>query len=212
MGDIFLSASVPNPRSRNFVGEADTVAITSAVMALVYLALGRKRIVWGGHPAITPMVASVANSLETNYTEWTKLYQSLHFLERMPEKNEEFSEIVFTPAGDGLEDSLFLMRRQMFEENKFDCAIFIGGMSGIFEEYKLLSEIQSDVPCYPIVSTGGAAAQLLSTVSPSRLPLMRLSNDLDYISLFREITEISLNAERQRTVKDREMPLKDDDV
>lgn len=212
MGDIFLSASVPNRRSPNFVKDADTVAITSAVTALVYLALGRKRIVWGGHPAITPMVASVAHSLDTDYTEWTKLYQSSHFLDRMPEENKQFSNIVLTPAGDDLQESLFLMRNQMFEENVFDCAIFIGGMSGIFEEYKILLSMQSDVPCYPIASTGGAAEELLSMSSSSPTTRVRLSYDLDYISLFRDITKIGFDAERQRTHRDSDTSLKNGDV
>ena len=212
MGDIFLSASVPNRRSSNFVKDADTVAITSAVTALVYLALGRKRIVWGGHPAITPMVASVAHSLDTDYTEWTKLYQSSHFLDHMPEENEQFSNIVVTPAGGDLQESLFLMRHQMFEDNVFDCAIFIGGMSGIFEEYELFSSMQGDVPCYPIASTGGAAEELLSMSSSSPISSDRLSSDLDYISLLREITKIGFDAERQRMLRDSATPLKDGDV
>lgn len=212
MGDIFLSASVPNRRSPNFVKDADTVAITSAVTALVYLALGRKRIVWGGHPAITPMVASVAQSLDTDYNEWTKLYQSSHFLDRMPEENRQFSNIVLTPAGDDLQESLFLMRQQMFEENVFDCAIFIGGMSGIFEEYELFSSMQGDVPCYPIASAGGASEELLSKSSSSPTIAVRLAYDLDYISLFREITKISFDAERQRTHRDSDSSLRDGDV
>lgn len=198
MGDIFLSASVPNPRSENFVRSADTVAITSAVTALAYVTLGRKIIVWGGHPAITPMVASIARSLSTDYSKWTKLYQSEFFSGRMPQDNITFPGIVQTAAGADEAESLRIMRCQMFEENDFDCAIFVGGMSGIFCEHELLSELHPLVPCFPIASTGGAAAKLLSLFPPSSISPQRLENDLDYISLFREITGIGFNEERHR--------------
>lgn len=201
MGDIFLSASVPNPDAEHFVGEADTVAITSAVSALAYLALGRKRIVWGGHPAITPMLASVARSLETDYTEWTTLYQSLQWQGEMPKDNAEFPNIRFIDKGENIQESLRKMRYIMFSENKFDCAIFIGGMRGIQEEYELLKEVQWNVPCYPIASTGGAARELIHDFDEPEVSYDRLVSDLDYVPLFREITGISIDTQRKRLPK-----------
>lgn len=198
MGDIFLSASVPNPEATNFVGEADTVAITSAVSALTYLALGRKRIVWGGHPAITPMVASVARSLGVDYTQWTKLYQSLYWRGEMPEDNAEFPNIRLTEKGADMLESLSIMRHSMFSENEFDCAIFIGGMSGIQDEYALLKELQPNVPCYPIGSTGGAARELIQHFDETDIDLDRLVSDLDYVPLFRELADIAIDTERSR--------------
>ena len=54
---IFLSASVPDPkRGPDYAATSDSVAITSAVSALVHVTLGRRVLVWGGHPAITPMI------------------------------------------------------------------------------------------------------------------------------------------------------------
>lgn len=201
MGDIFLSASVPDPDATHFIGDADSVAITSAVSALTYLALGRKKIVWGGHPAITPMVASVAQSLETDYTEWTLLYQSLHWHGDMPNENDDFPNIRFTAEGVDMQNSLSIMRNKMFSENEFDCAIFIGGMGGILDEYKLLRELQPGVPCYPIASTGGAAKELLQHFDETGISSERLNFDLDYVPLFREITGISLDTQRSRMPK-----------
>ena len=54
---IFLSAGVPDPkRGPEYAATADTVAICAAVSALVHVALGRRLLVWGGQPAITPMI------------------------------------------------------------------------------------------------------------------------------------------------------------
>lgn len=61
MDAIFLSAGVPDPRrGPEYAATADTVAITAAVSALVYVTLGRRPLIWGGHPAITPMIWVIA--------------------------------------------------------------------------------------------------------------------------------------------------------
>ncbi|MFZ6672271.1 hypothetical protein ACO0J9_29755, partial [Pseudomonas aeruginosa] len=53
MKRIFLSASVPRPDRGNFHETADPFLIQFAVRELMTVALGRRQIVWGGHPAIT---------------------------------------------------------------------------------------------------------------------------------------------------------------
>lgn len=53
---IFLSASVPRVGRGNFHESADPFLIQFAVRELLTVALGRRQIVWGGHPAITPMI------------------------------------------------------------------------------------------------------------------------------------------------------------
>src|SRR5713226_2542381 len=90
-GAIFLSASVPDPkRGKKFAKTADTVAITAAVSALLYVTLGRRLLVWGGHPAITPMVLVVAEDLGVDYGSWVKLYQTQYFKDEFPEDNLRF--------------------------------------------------------------------------------------------------------------------------
>src|SRR5580692_8712294 len=77
---IFLSAGVPDPkRGPQYAKTADTVAITAAVSALVHVTLGRRLLVWGGQPAITPMIWVIAEGLGIEYGDWVKLYQSKHF-------------------------------------------------------------------------------------------------------------------------------------
>ncbi len=82
---VFLSASVPDPkRAPNFAKTADAVAITAAVGALVYVTLGRRRLVWGGHPAITPMIWVVAESLKVDYGSWGQVVSEQLFQQRVP--------------------------------------------------------------------------------------------------------------------------------
>ncbi|HMF36309.1 MAG TPA: hypothetical protein VKF17_06700, partial [Isosphaeraceae bacterium] len=60
---IFLSASVPNRDLQTYV--PDPVAIREAVRALVgiTLAVPGRLLIFGGHPAISPMVWEDAESL-----------------------------------------------------------------------------------------------------------------------------------------------------
>ena len=177
---IFLSAGVPDREKRHYMGEADTAAISAVVSALLYVALGRRPIIWGGHPAITPMVWAYAEGLGVDYGEWVTLYQSDFFNEDFPEENKRFANVVVTESiEDNLGLSLEHMRRQMLAENSFDAAIFAGGMRGIFDEYYMLMELAPTTTVIPIVSTGGAAAALGGELHVAE----DLTKELDYVSL-----------------------------
>jgi len=181
---IFLSASVPDPKqSPRYASTADSVAITAAVGALVYVTLGRRMLVWGGHPAITPMIWVVAESIGVDYGKWVKLYQSRYFKDDFPEDNERFQNVRFTDAvNDDRADSLRLMRERMFQEQNFEAAVFIGGMEGIVEEFDLFTKFQPDAQILPIASTGAAAIELADRLKSP--PKGDLQDDLDYVSLF----------------------------
>jgi hypothetical protein len=180
---IFLSASVPDPRrSAKYASTADTVAITAAVGALIYVTLGRRMLVWGGHPAITPMIWVIAESMGVHYGKWVRLYQSRFFKDEFPEDNERFQNVTFTDAvKDNRDDSLRFMRERMFQDQKFQAAVFIGGMEGIIEEFDLFTKFQPEGQILPIASTGGAAIDVADRLqSPSR----DFWDNLDYVSLF----------------------------
>lgn len=115
---IFLSAGVPDPkRGPQYAKRADTVAIAAAVSALVHVTLGRRLLVWGGQPAITPMIWVVAEGLGTDYGSWVKLYQSRHFNDEYPEDNQRFQNVIFTDdVVHDRERSLRLMRERMFTD------------------------------------------------------------------------------------------------
>jgi hypothetical protein len=187
---VFLSASIPDPkRAPQYAHTADSVAITAAVGALVYVTLGRRRLVWGGHPAITPMIWVIAESMKVDYGQWVKLYQSKFFKDEFPEDNDRFKNVTFTDVVDGdREKSLRHMRERMFKEQSFDSAVFIGGMAGIVDEFDLFVSLQPKAQVVPVLSTGGATLDLEQKVKS--LP-GDLRDDLDYVALFHKYLKVS---------------------
>ena len=194
---VFLSAGVPDPkRGPQYAATADTVAITAAVTALVHVTLGRRLLVWGGHPSITPMVWAVAEGLGIDYGAWVKLYQSEYFRDEFPEDNDRFRNVTYTPSVNGdLIQSLREMRERMFTDYRFKAAVFIGGMGGIVTEFEMLQQLQPDLAVKPIVSTGGAVLDLAKRMTD--VP-KDLADDLDYVSLFHRHLGIPVGEERYR--------------
>lgn len=192
---IFLSAGVPDPkRGARYAQTADTVAITAAVSALVHVTLGRRFLVWGGQPAITPMICVVAEDVGVEYGRWVHLYQSRHFKDEFPEDNDRFQNVTYTDDIEkNREKSLLEMREKMFSEHKFKAAVFIGGMGGIVDEFELFRKFQPNSLILPIVSTGGATLDVAQ-----QLPMLGtdLSIDLDYVALFHRNLDISVREER----------------
>ena len=194
---VFLSAGVPDPkRGPEYAATADTVAIAAAVSALVHVTLGRRLLVWGGQPAITPMIWVVAQDIGVDYGRWVQLYQSRHFKDEFPEDNERFQNVVFTDdVGHDREKSLRLMRERMFSERTFKAAVFIGGMGGIVEEYELFRKLQPNAAIVPVLSTGGAVLEVgarAGSLSPD------LTDERDYVALFHRHIGISVKEERYR--------------
>ena len=194
---VFLSAGVPDPkRSAEYAVTANTVAITAAVSALVYVTIGRRLLVWGGHPAITPMIWIVAQDTGIDYAAWVRLYQSEHFRDEFPEDNERFRNVTYTPDVEGdREKSLLAMREKMFSDTSFSAGVFIGGMGGIVHEYELFHRFQPNAAIIPVVSAGGAAVKVAK-----HLPKVDrdLESDLDYVALFHRHLNISVREERYR--------------
>lgn len=192
---IFLSAGVPDPkRGPEYADTSDTVAINAAVSALVHVTLGRRPLVWGGHPAITPMVLEVAKSLDVDYGKWVTLYQTDFFDDEYPEDNAQFKNVVYTDKVEGdLVASLLEMRRRMFSEHRFGSAVFIGGMGGIIEEFNLFKEYQPKASLVPVISTGGAALVLSDHLKNAKNDL---STDLDYVALLHRHLGISTRERR----------------
>ena len=187
-GAIFLSAGVPDARrSAEYAATADIVAITAAVSSLVHVTLGRRLLVWGGHPAITPMISIVANEIGVDYGSWVKLYQSSFFEDEFPEDNKEFGNVIFTKNLGDRNLSLQHMRERMLEENEFDGAVFVGGMEGIVDEYRLFQKIHPKSVTIPIGSAGGAAQVIAREVKQPDFLF-----NLDYINLYHRYLNISV--------------------
>lgn len=160
-GEIFLSASAPVPGRGDFYKTADPFLIQLAVRELVILLMNsRRRLVWGGHPAITPMIWAVCEDLNVDYAKSVILYQSQYFEDLFPEENERFRNVVYVKRELDMADSLTAMRREMIQRPDIEGAVFIGGMDGLFEELEIYQELHPERPIVPVMATGGAAAIL----------------------------------------------------
>lgn len=183
-----LSASIPDPRREPVYYEtADLTGIREAVTAVSTVALKRGELVFGGHPAISPLVLIVAGALEA--TERVRIFQSEYFRDAIPPESAAFRRLVWTPrVGVDREASLLKMRKAMIDTGGFAAAFFIGGMEGVEEEFALFRDRWPQVPAYPIASTGAAARRLLDKWASS-LPFMsttrarELREDVVYAAL-----------------------------
>jgi len=184
MKTFFLSASVPlRARHEAYYQTADVVAIRESLRGLVAAVLPTSRLVFGGHPAITPMVRVGAQRMGLNVSNSVTLYQSAWFCEDFPQDNEAFEKLIVTERLQSRETSLSYMRHRMLTDQDYDAAVFIGGMNGIEEEWKLFGQHHPGVPRYPIASTGAAARILFE--KNTGLP-EELATEFAYLHLFRK--------------------------
>lgn len=196
MGAIFLSASVPTAGRAPFDQDCEPQMIQSAVSALATVALGKKTLVWGGHPAITPMLWASAQDLGVQYATAVRLFQTKFIpKEDFPEENRHFANVTYVDAIDGdLAKSLLAMRTAMLASADFDAAVFIGGMEGVIDEHALFSQMHPRAKCIVIGSTGGAArilAHRLKYAIPEDI------GPLDFMSLLYRELDISPLEKRQ---------------
>lgn len=178
-GAIFLSASVPQPGRRGFES-FDPVLVNSAVHAFVEVVLGRRLLVWGGQPAITPMIWEAARRLGVQYENSVLLYQSAFFRGRYPEANLRFDNWVEVAAvEEDMHASLAQMRARMFSERHYEAAVFIGGMEGVIDEFDALRDRAPGARLIPLPAPGGVARDLFERVEnlPSE---MRTRTDFTY--------------------------------
>jgi hypothetical protein len=192
MKHFFLSGSIPDPRrDPRYMETADLTAIRESVSALATVVFKRGKIIFGGHPAISPLVLVVAQSLHAEGR--VRVYQSEYFRDLIPPESTAFPDLMWTPrVRDSLEASLQLMRERMIADGPFEAAFFIGGMEGVETEFELFRRQWPAIPTYPIASTGAAAKMLLNEWG-SRLPGVtanrqtELQNDVVYGALFERL-------------------------
>jgi hypothetical protein len=214
MKNIFLSASIPLPeRHPKYYDTADIIAIRDAIIALVSISLDKYRIIWGGHPSITPLIyyvmermivntlqredysliltskekELVEQKLKERIQQHVKLYQSLYFESIFPKDNEHFENIVFTKNVGDIHSSIQFMREQMFSENEFSAAIFIGGMDGVEVEFNMFKEKHPKALLLPVASTGAATKIVYDNVLAENLRNERLVRDYGYMSMFQKL-------------------------
>lgn len=214
MKNIFLSASIPLPdRHAKYYKTADIIAIRDAVIALTSIAIPDHRIIWGGHPSITPLIyyvierilvnnlkredwsveltayeqQEIQETLKQKIQEHVVIYQSLFFQDRLPSDNRRFNNIVFTENTGDLSSSLNLMRTRMIKDTNFSAAVFIGGMEGINIEYDMFRRHHPEALIIPLASTGAATKILYTDLLPNELKNERFLRDYGYFSLFQKL-------------------------
>jgi len=180
---VFLSGSVPD-RDRGFTRVPNApFVIEQAVVALARAVFAEGgRIVFGAHPSISPLVASVAAEYFPPNPEAqirpVVIYQSKAFEEVLPNDTWDlyrygFADLVWTeakggehykvgePASRKCPLSLTEMRTRMIDEQQPAAMVVVGGMDGVFEERELFRKYAPpDAPVYAALETGGAASSL----------------------------------------------------
>ena len=152
MRKVFLSASVPK-------GATDVEDIRAAVAALVDVVVKRPewRLVWGGHPTVTPMLAEALERHGLRMSDRVTVYLSEEFRDVMAPESVDLGVRVMTERLGSREESLHRLRERMIGENVLAAAVFVGGMAGVEQEYELVRQMQPEAKCLPMASTGGAA-------------------------------------------------------
>ncbi|WP_299066560.1 hypothetical protein [uncultured Psychrobacter sp.] len=180
--NIFLSASIPlKERNPMYYDTADIIAIRDCISSLAKVVLPECRLIWGGHPSITPLISSVLESLDVDIAEHVCLYQSEYFRKMFPVENEKLSEsLVVTDDMGSRDESLALMREDMITENDFIAGIFVGGMEGVRDEFELFTQSHPKAMVLPMASTGAAALEVYKGGDFDA----SLENDYAYIALF----------------------------
>ena len=186
--NIFLSASIPLPeRNPKYYKTADVIAIRDAVIAVATTVLPKHKLIWGGHPSITPIIYYVMQRLDLIIQEHVTLYQSSFFEKYFSEDNNKFENVILTKSMNEKDSSILLMRTRMFSENKFAAGIFIGGMDGIEDEFKLFREYHPHALLLPIASTGAASRIVYDEFLPDEFKNKRLTDDYAFMSLFQNL-------------------------
>ena len=192
MLNIFLSASIPlSDRKECFYKTADVLAIKEAIRSLVEVIIPNGRIVCGGHPAITPLLAMATENSKKDQN-FISIFQSKYFELLFPEKVYNFIDLkLIDKVEDDREKSLKAMRQAMIKSQKFDAIVLIGGMEGVIDELDMFLEFHPEALVLPLVTTGAAAKIIYENEIRKTEPRFkldsRLEHDYTYSSLFRRI-------------------------
>jgi hypothetical protein len=186
---VFLSASIPLPsRDPVYFDTADVIAIRALTMVIVEQKI---TLVFGGHPAITPMIRLQIAQTGMPVGDRVVLFQSRFFERNFPQDNKAFERVELVDAvQNDRHGSLERMREAMLTE-PFRLGIFIGGMEGVEEEYDMFRHLHPGIPAFPIASTGAAAAMLFERDAGLQRDHPELRVELSYLTLMRDLVSIS---------------------
>ncbi len=163
---VFLSASLPD----ELAGSPGARELYNAIGLLTHeVVAAGGRIVFGGHPSITPLVREAVKQLGKR--DVVDLYQLRRFEESAPEEIHDdgvFSEIHWIETdGDDIDAELARMRDRMAEAAR--AAVFAGGKTtdhygktpGIRDEYQRFVARHPEGPVYLVGLLGGETLKLI---------------------------------------------------
>lgn len=184
---IFLSAGIPTPDKVGYYGTTNDAAIAGAVMAFTRVCAEYNiPFYFGGQPAITPLVWSVAKDYNKYFENLLTIYQSKKWEKFTPKEVVYFKKIVWAQAVEDKEESLLMMRSKMFSENNTPIAIFIGGADGVVREYELIKKISPDTKIVAFESAGGGSAEVFQKEG---LTDVRLKDNFAYYQIFKRLLD-----------------------
>lgn len=188
---VFLSASVPLPsRNATYFNTADVIAIRDSVRALVIVIIERKaQLVFGGHPAISPMIRLQIAQAGMAVGDRVIMFQSRFFDRVFPDDNAAFERVILTDAIDTDRQKSLVHMRETMLSGPFNCGIFIGGMEGVEEEYEMFKRLQPNVPAFPVASTGAASAILYNANPMIQKQHPELLEEFSYLTLMRSLVQ-----------------------
>lgn len=185
---VFLSASFPaKDREAKYYQTARPFEITDATVAAARAIFGAHgKLVFGGHPTITPLILSVGHDFSADFPEqdwpFIHIYQSRLYENEVPEETlqlerEGIGKIYWIPAVNrDMVKSQLLMRTEMLKTKPI-AGVFIGGMEGVYSlgnegsEFYLFKNICRGRPIYPIGAPGGASLLLLNRLLEHEEPM-----------------------------------------
>jgi hypothetical protein len=177
---VFLSASFPTPPRAEAYPPARPDEIVDAVTAVTRAVLASGgRLVFGGHPTITPLVLLVAGEM-VSFPEAApgireeppvRVYQSRLYMDLITPETWALQErgygwIEWVDAAPGEtpthnDRSLSDLRERMLHETRPLAGFFIGGMEGIPREREMAASVLGpSFLAFPLPTAGGAAATL----------------------------------------------------
>lgn len=182
---IFLSAGIPSPNKKEYYGTTNDAAIAGAVMAFTRVCAEYNiPFYFGGQPAITPLVWSVAKDYNKYFENLLTIYQSLRWANKTPKEVVYFQKIVWTQEDIDDDTSLITMRTKMFTENKTTLAVFIGGADGVVSEYEMIKELSPQTKIIAFESTGGGSADVFKMEGLSD---NLLRNNMAFYQIFKRL-------------------------
>jgi hypothetical protein len=173
-GDVvFLSGSVPHRAG----WERRPIQIEEAIVSVTRAVFARGgRLLFGGHPSVSPLVAAIAGEYFPPDRERQHrpviTFQSRYFEDRLPNETWDLHRMGWTSiewterVDDDEQGSLKLMRERMLDSPATPPrAMFaIGGMEGVIAEARMFQDVHHGKPIFAFTSTGAAAARVREAV------------------------------------------------